>query len=85
VYRDGWQFEHGWIEADGEIIDPTLPSDDLIYFPGLRCKGQFGIAKMMVATKSVSVPFFYAFGLGGQDLPSFVEARKQALAYADKS
>jgi hypothetical protein len=28
--------EHGWVEKDGVIIDPTLPHDDLHYFPGLR-------------------------------------------------
>ena len=25
--------EHGWVEKDGVIIDPTLPHDDMQYFP----------------------------------------------------
>ena len=32
-------FEHGWVEHEGEIIDPTLPGADMAYFPGLRFKG----------------------------------------------
>ena len=36
--------EHGWVEKDGVIIDPTLPHDDLDYFPGLRFEGQRGLA-----------------------------------------
>ncbi len=83
VFREGLQIEHGWIECDGEIIDPTLPSEDLLYYPGLRCEGQLGISKIMVATKSCGVPFFYSFGWGGRDLPGFQEARRQAFAYAD--
>jgi hypothetical protein len=26
VEGGGFPFEHGWVEKDGEIIDPTLPS-----------------------------------------------------------
>ena len=83
VYRDGLHFEHGWIECDGEIIDCTLPSEDLIYYSGLRCEGRLGISKIMVATKSVGVPFFYSFGWAGRDLPSFQEARRLALEYSN--
>lgn len=83
VFREGLPIEHGWIECDGEIIDPTLPTEDLLYFPGLRCEGQLGISKIMVATESVGVPLFYAFGWGGRDLPGFQKARRLALEYAD--
>ena len=83
VFPEGLQIEHGWIECNGEIIDPTLPSEKLLYYPGLRCEGQRGISKIMVATKSDGVPFFYSFGWGGRDLPGFQEARRQAFAYAD--
>ena len=83
VFAEGLQMEHGWIENGGEIIDPTLPTEDLIYYPGLRCEGQLGISKLMVATKASNVPFFHSFGWGGRDLPGSQEARRQALAYAD--
>lgn len=29
-------FEHGWVELDGRIIDPSFPAGHLAYFPGLR-------------------------------------------------
>ena len=35
--------EHGWVELDGEIIDPTLPEADMPYFPGLRFVGKAGL------------------------------------------
>ncbi len=43
---DGFAIEHGWIEKDGMVIDPTLPTDEIVYFPGLRFRGQYGLAKM---------------------------------------
>ena len=33
------------------IIDPTLSENDLVYFPGLRFKGQQGLAKAMQISK----------------------------------
>lgn len=72
------EFEHAWIEQNGEIIDPTYPADELVYFPGLKCDGGYGIAQVMQKSKRNDVPLFYGFGFGGNDLPSFREARKQA-------
>ena len=43
--------EHGWVEKDGVIIDPTLPHDGLQYFPGLRFRGQRGLAEAMKIPK----------------------------------
>jgi hypothetical protein len=67
--------EHGWIERDGMIIDPTLPHDDLDYFPGLRFKGQRGLAEAMKIPKTERTredfPIFYRFGWGGIDSPEF--------------
>ena len=67
--------EHGWVEKDGVIIDPTLPDDDLDYFPGLRFKGQRGLAKAMKIPKPKRTredfPIFYRFGWGGIDSPEF--------------
>ena len=34
--------EHGWVEQDGVVIDPTLHDDGIAYFPGLRFTGGLG-------------------------------------------
>lgn len=70
--------EHGWVEKDGMIVDPTLPHDNLDYFPGLRFKGQRGLAEAMKIPKpkrtKEDFPIFYRFGWGGVDSPEFREA-----------
>jgi len=67
--------EHGWVEKDGVIIDPTLPKDDLLYFPGLRFKGQWGLAQAMQIPKPKRTvedfPIFHRLGWGGIDSPEF--------------
>ena len=67
--------EHGWVEKDGVVIDPTMPSDDLGYFPGLRFKGQRGVAKAMQISKPErtreDLPIFYRFGWGGIESAEF--------------
>ena len=77
--------EHGWVERDGVIIDPTLPHDDLDYFPGLRFKGQQGLAEAMQIPKpertSEDFPIFYRFGWGGVDSPEFRGALVAAYRY----
>ena len=61
--------EHGWVEKDGVVVDPTLPRDNLAYFPGLRFKGQREIAEAMQIPKpprtTEDFPIFYRFGWGG--------------------
>ena len=44
--------EHAWIERDGVIVDPTLPVEDLTYFPGLRIKGKKGLEETKQFLKS---------------------------------
>jgi hypothetical protein len=44
VEGGGFPFEHGRVEKGGGIIDPTLPSHELVYFPGLRFVGPRGLA-----------------------------------------
>jgi hypothetical protein len=81
VIDGGLLIEHGWLEIEGEIVDPTLPSDEAIYFPGLRFVGERGIAAAMRIAKPEwceDLPFFYRFGWGGSDSPEFVSARKAA-------
>lgn len=77
--------EHGWIEKDGVIIDPTLPHDDLDYFPGLRFNGQRGLAEAMKIPKPKRTreyfPIFYRFGWGGVDSPEFRAALVTAYRY----
>lgn len=67
--------EHGWLEKDGVIVDPTLPHDDLDYFPGLRFQGQQRLAQGMKIPKprmtKEDFPIFYRFGWGGVDSPDF--------------
>jgi hypothetical protein len=44
LYVEGWAvtldgllaMEHGWLELDGRIVDPTQWDGDVAYFPGLR-------------------------------------------------
>ena len=75
--------EHGWVEKDGVVVDPTLPRDNLTYFPGLRFKGQWGLAKAMKIPKpSAHLPIFYRFGWGGIESPEFRAALVAAYRYA---
>src|SRR5687768_13198188 len=74
-YVEGWaivggglRIEHGWIVRDGQIIDPTLPNDSIIYFPGLEFVGRTGILEFLsfkAGKKCKKSPFFFAFGWGG--------------------
>ena len=78
--------EHGWIEKDGVIIDPTLPDKPLDYFPGLRFKGLRGVAEALKVPKpertSEDFPIFFRFGWGGIDSPEFRSALVEAYRYA---
>ena len=69
--------EHGWVEINGVIVDPTLPADDLLYYPGLRFKGRHGIWEAMQIPKPSDVddlPILERFGEGGSDSPEFEDA-----------
>jgi hypothetical protein len=64
--------EHGWIVRNGVIIDPTLPGDEMTYFPGLEFCGRAGIASFLNTPKGKKhkrTPFFHAFGWGGMQSP----------------
>jgi hypothetical protein len=50
----GFTFASGWVEKDGEIIDPTLPSHEFVYFPGLRFVGLRGQAGPLAIPKYCS-------------------------------
>ena len=86
VCSQGSCIEHGWVEKDGEIIDPTLPDETLTYFGGLRFRGQTGIAEAVRIPKEPGCedfPFFYRFGFGGRKSPDFRNAWNEALAYSN--
>jgi hypothetical protein len=77
--------EHGWIEKDGVIVDPTIPLDEMVYFPGLRFAGIAGIAKALRIPKPYRTceefPIFYRFGWGGGDSPEMRSAWAGAFRF----
>jgi hypothetical protein len=80
----GFCTEHGWLEIDGQIVDPTLPNDDGIYFPGLRFRGMPELSRAMQNTKDRQpdgVPIFSAYGWDGSESPEFLTARRTAKAF----
>jgi hypothetical protein len=62
------------------IIDSTLPSRELVYFPELRFVGLRGLAEALAIPKpdytTEDFPIFYHFGWGGADSPEFSQARR---------
>jgi hypothetical protein len=83
---NGLVIEHGWIEHEGEIIDPTLLDANVAYFPGLRFKGRerldstWRIPGMMES--GLKLPVFYRFGWGGVNSPEFLQAIIKAYRFA---
>jgi len=80
----GFTFEHGWLEIDGQIVDPTLPEDQGIYFPGLRFQGLPGLSEAMRIPKdgcSEDFPIFYRFGWGGKESTEFHSTREASMAF----
>jgi hypothetical protein len=76
--------EHGWLEIDGQIVDPTLPDDDGFYFPGLRYNGMRELSEAMRETKDRQpngVPIFSAYGWEGETSPEFRAAREASMAF----
>ena len=68
--------EHGWVEFRGVIVDPTLPDDDLLYYPGLRFTGRHGISEAMRIPKASDLddlPILDRFGEGGSDSPDWAK------------
>ena len=77
VIDGGFCIEHGWVEHDGVVIDPTLPDDDIAYFPGLRFSGGLGISEALQIPKPgwcEDLPILYRFGWGGIESPEFRSA-----------
>ena len=75
--------EHGWLEIDNQIVDPTLTDSHWTYFPGLRFEGQAGLAKGLQLPKREGgeLPLFYRYGFGGWDSLDFRSARQLATTF----
>ncbi len=85
VIGSSFCIEHGWVEHDDVVIDPTLPHDDIVYFPGLRFTGGLGISEALRIPKEgwcEELPIFYRFGWGGIESPEFRSAIVAAYRYA---
>ena len=90
-YVEGWavdiggmMLEHGWLVKDDKIVDPTLPDGIAAYFPGLEFKGREGIDEFLgrpLEKACGKSPFFFAFGWGGCESPSFQAARENAMVF----
>jgi hypothetical protein len=62
---------------NGVIVDPNLPDDELLDYPGLRFRGRQGISEAMRIPKPRDLddlPILDRFGEGGSDSPEFVAA-----------
>ena len=81
---DLFQFEHGWLEIDSQIVDPTLVRDGIVYFPGLRFNGMTELSKAMhsiLKETKEDLPIFYRFGWGGHDSLEFRSAREASTQF----
>jgi len=70
----GFPIEHGWVVRSDKIIDPTLPDEGMTYYPGLEFRGRAEINGFLTTPegkKCKRSPFFFAFGWGGMQSPSF--------------
>lgn len=87
TYRGGGCIEHGWVEKDGQIVDPTLPEEDMLYFSGLRFEGKYALTKAILEIPKKDwcedLPLFYRFGWGGGNSPEFCAAWERAFKYCD--
>jgi hypothetical protein len=77
VPPDGLVTEHGWLEFEGQIIEPTPAfwEEGIAYFAGLRFKDGWEVAKAMV---DGNLPIFYNLGWGGRESPEMMTACKAA-------
>ncbi len=77
--------EHGWLEIDNQIVDPTLTDAHWTYFPGLRFEGGAGLTKglRLPKTDGDDLPIFYRFGWGGCDSEEFRSARQLATTFQE--
>lgn len=85
VLESGLYVEYAWVARCGVVIDPTLPTGVLAYFPGLEFVGRAGVASFLATPKGKAcrrTPFLYAFGWGGWLHPTMRQAQLDAAEYA---
>lgn len=76
IYASGFSDQHGWVVHNGVILDPTLPEQGNIYFPGLQFRGKADIERFLagVGRGHKKKPFHWAFGWGGGESESYMRA-----------
>jgi hypothetical protein len=81
----GLEFEHGWLEWKGQIIDPTLPHEDLRYYGGVRVQGKKALTMTMLKTPDqtgcnspLDLPLAWRFGWGGSEHSGYQKALHRA-------
>lgn len=75
---------HGWLIIDGEIIDPTQPTAQFLYYPALNFQG---IVMLHRAIEDIprdrnyqhDLPIYKRFGRKGERSGSFSLALKHAI------
>lgn len=69
-------YAHGWLEVDGEIVDPTQPTAGFLYYPALKFQG---IEMLRRAMKKIprdinyqhDLPIYKRFGRNGEKSDQF--------------
>jgi hypothetical protein len=74
-------FEHGWVEVDGEIVDGSLPDEDLAYFAGLRFRDLGAAFKLLMNEDRSLSPIHSRYGYCGEESADFTRARLQAAIH----
>ena len=87
-YVEGWivdvnlpiPIEHGWVELDGQIIDPTpvMWRDTHAYFPGLRFTKTEVLQTVSDAT---ALPIVSRYGVEGIKSPAYRQAWRNAFFF----
>jgi len=75
---------HGWLEVDGEIIDPTQPTAGFFYFPALHFKGFTVLRRAIVdiprdRVYQEDLPVYKRFGRNGERSGPFALALEYAV------
>lgn len=92
LYVEGWIInpdssidEHGWLELDGEIIDPTFYDPPAkFYFPGLRFDRSQARAEAPRQTNTYEpggLPIAWRYGGGEMYNPEYRQAYEDALEF----
>lgn len=76
--------EHGWLLRNEAVVDPTLPTDDVVYFPGLEFRGRQQIRDFLRTDHGRQCnghPFHWAFGASGRKSETFRAAFDKARTH----